>query len=394
MDSIYSYIPSQSPDKLIKFFQPKIAKVYYKNRSHDYLTDRKSDDSVYTFLKKLEHIHADSHSKTHRLFHLHFELGYLLNDLPHLVSDEMPLVIELEYEKLKKINKDQTSKLKIIKPQFKLIETPSYTEYKKSFAIIMQHLLDGNFYQLNFTHRSLFSIDGFFRAEDYIHTLFNQKHVGAYAHATVIGTESKIILSNSPELLFKRNFKQDSIEIYSTPIKGTQKLEKSRLEAWNKLKNSKKDECELNMISDLLRNDLSRIDQPNAKIIKKKKPLFVPGLVHQYSIVRAKISEQTTLLKILSCLFPGGSVTGAPKKTVMQNTHDLENSSRGIYCGSTLILSKNLMCANINIRTAEINLENREMLYGSGGGITLLSLDHEEYSEMLMKRDSFMKIFH
>ncbi len=389
MDSIYSIIPSTNSDHLIKFSSPSIAKVYFRNHSHDYLTDRKSDDNIHTLLKKIEHIKAGDYSKEHHIFHLYFELGYLLNDLAHLITDEMPLAIELVYLEQKVIKK----KTNFVIPVLKLIESPSYSEYKKGFAKIKEYLLNGDFYQLNFTDRSIFLMDKFYRPDDFILSLFNHKNVGAYSHATFIGPDSKIILSNSPELLFKRNFKKENIEIYSTPIKGTQKLVISKKASWQKLKNSKKDEAELNMISDLLRNDLSRIDKPNGEILYKKKPLFVAGLVHQFSVVRAIISEKISVFKVLAAIFPGGSVTGAPKKKVLEKIHELELSPRGIYCGSTLIYSKHLLCANINIRTAEISLENRELILGTGGGITLLSECHEEYLEMIMKRDSFLRIF-
>jgi anthranilate/para-aminobenzoate synthase component I len=92
----------------------------------------------------------------------------------------------------------------------------------------------------------------------------------------------------------------------------------------------------------------------------------------------------------MQCLFPGGSVTGAPKLRVMELIQQIERFQRGIYCGSTLLFFKERKLASINIRTANINLGERLWRYGAGGGVTLLSKAHKEFQEMEFKVSSFL----
>ena len=99
------------------------------------------------------------------------------------------------------------------------------------------------------------------------------------------------------------------------------------------------------------------------------------------------------LWRVIEKIFPGGSITGAPKLRAMRLIHKLEKRPRGFYCGSTIILFKNMKSASINIRSSEIDFSpnKRTLLYQAGGGITLLSSVDEEYKEMTYKHDSFMR---
>lgn len=148
------------------------------------------------------------------------------------------------------------------------------------------------------------------------------------------------------------------------------------------------------MITDLLRNDLNRLDRPQARVLKKRAALEVPGLLHQYSLLSVKLTKKVSLLHALQCLFPGGSVTGAPKKRVMQIIQDVEHGKRGVYCGSTLLCYGDRKVASINIRTAEIDLSERLWRYGAGGGITLGSNPVHEFQEMEAKVASFLTLIH
>jgi anthranilate/para-aminobenzoate synthase component I len=95
----------------------------------------------------------------------------------------------------------------------------------------------------------------------------------------------------------------------------------------------------------------------------------------------------------MQSLFPGGSITGAPKKKVMSLISSFERYQRGAYCGSTLLCINKRKSASINIRTALIDFEHKVWRYGAGGGITLLSKAHEEFQEMELKVSSFTSLF-
>ena len=177
------------------------------------------------------------------------------------------------------------------------------------------------------------------------------------------------------------------------PIKGTLRRDsKSVAKLWQQMLDDKKEEGELLMITDLLKNDLNRLDTPSAKVRKLRAPLLVPGLMHQYSLISLKLKNEISLADTMKALFPGGSITGAPKKRVMEIIDDLERYKRGVYCGSTLLCYGNKKVASINIRTASINIEERMWRYGAGGGITLLSRPVDEFKEMEDRVSSFLKL--
>jgi anthranilate/para-aminobenzoate synthase component I len=268
----------------------------------------------------------------------------------------------------------------------KTLERPTWSEYKSAFHFIQEQLEAGNAYQVNVTYPFDFETEDPLDPRDILSFFFAQKGLGTFAHGTVI--HDQMILSNSPECLFQ--LRQN--EMFTMPIKGTMKRKDSLPEDWKELRASEKDEAELLMITDLLKNDLNRLDRPRAKVLRKRAPLEVPGLLHQYSLLSVKLENKISILHTLNCLFPGGSVTGAPKKRVMQIIQDVERARRGIYCGSTLLCYRDKKVASINIRTADINLTERLWRYGAGGGITLSSNPVHEYQEMEAKVASFLTL--
>ena len=144
------------------------------------------------------------------------------------------------------------------------------------------------------------------------------------------------------------------------------------------------------MITDLLRNDLSRIELPKAYVSEKKIFKKVPGLIHQCSKINIELSAKVTLWKVIEKIFPGGSITGAPKVRAMKLIHHLEKRDRGFYCGSTMIFFGPMKSASINIRAGVFDFNNHSLLYQAGGGITLESNADDEFSEMTYKCESFI----
>ena len=201
-------------------------------------------------------------------------------------------------------------------------------------------------------------------------------------------------LSNSPECLFQIKKHSKHFKLWSMPIKGTMPLDSFSQfsKTWEKLTNCKKNEAELFMITDLLRNDLSAIDLPRSRVVKLKAPLIVPGILHQYSLIAVDLGYHINLNDIIKSLFPGGSIMGPPKKKVGNILYELENYTRGLYCGSTIVLYKSILASSINIRSAEVNLKNQTLSYKAGGGITLQSSAQVEFKEMQLKVDSFIDL--
>lgn len=369
-------------EKVLELTPAKSAYIYYRSTRMNLITGYPEVYPLKNFLKKLEAIQMQDQFSDPTVYHFSYDLGLVLMGLGHTVGDDVPLAVELIYEE-KKFKKKPKTKLKSI--PLRTLERPSWTEYKEAFNHIQEHLLNGNGYQVNLTYPFDFETEEVIDPRDICDYFFSQ-NLSAYAHASFLGDE--MILSNSPECLFQ--FQKD--QIFTMPIKGTIRRGKDWKKDWKKMIQDPKEEGELNMITDLLRNDLNRLEIPRARVIKKRAPLFVPGLLHQYSLVSVKIEKQLSILRTLECLFPGGSITGAPKKRVMEIIQEVERYSRGHYCGSTLLCIDNRKVASINIRTAALSVGDRLWRFPAGGGITLLSKSSSEFNEMEAKVSSFLTL--
>lgn len=367
---------------ILELERPLKAYVYYRQQRMNLLTGFPETYPIENFIKSLEQIELQGKVKHPLVYHFYYEFGLYQNGFS--VRDDAPLVIELEY---KSSRKGVPRKARLEALPLQTLERPSWTEYKEAFQKIQNELLDGNCYQANLTFPFDFTTEEQFDPRDVCDYFFTRKGTGAYAHATYLGEE--LILSNSPECLFQYR----DYEIFTMPIKGTLRTENKDIDKlWQELLNDPKEEGELLMITDLLKNDLNRLESPRAKVLKLRAKLLVPGLLHQYSLIALKLKHPLSLGKTMQALFPGGSITGAPKKRVMEILRGVERFERGIYCGSTVLCIGNRKCASINIRTANINLEQRLWRYGAGGGITLLSKPVSEFKEMEAKVTSFLRL--
>jgi anthranilate/para-aminobenzoate synthase component I len=369
---------------VLELDRPLKAYIYFRNERLNLLTGFPESYPISLFTKKLADLKLKERVKLPLVFHFYYEYGLVEQGLDYLVDNSKPLVVELEYKNSKKT---LARKPKLAELPLKTLERPSWSEYKVAFGKIQEELLNGNCYQVNLTFPFDFMSEELLDPRDISDFFFAQKNLGAYAHATYLGEE--MILSNSPECLFQYR----DHEIFTMPIKGTMRRDgKSVKQLWQQMLSDKKEEGELLMITDLLKNDLNRLETPSARVIKLRAPLLVPGLLHQYSLISVKLKEDISMAKTMKALFPGGSITGAPKKRVMEIIGDIERYQRGIYCGSTLLCLGNKKAASINIRTASINIEERIWRYGAGGGITLLSRPVDEFKEMEDKVSSFLKL--
>jgi para-aminobenzoate synthetase component 1 len=368
----------------LELSKPLRAYIYYKRSRLNLLTGYTELYEFSKFLKELSAITLQEKFKRPRVYHFYYELGYLFNELGHHVDETTPLVVELEYSQSRKI---QNRKPRLTNLPLKNIERPVWTEYKKAFEHVQHELLEGNCYQVNLTYSYDFETDDVIDPRDINEFFFSRPGLGAFAHSTFLGDE--MILSNSPECLFSYSHNR----IRSMPIKGTMKREgKDWKPLWKEMKANVKEEGELLMIADLIKNDLNKLQKPRAQVKKLKAPLLVPGLLHQYSLLTLDLEGELSLLKTMQSLFPGGSVTGAPKQRVMDIIQKTERNPRGIYCGSTLLCLGEKKISSINIRTAQLSIADRLWRYGAGGGITLLSKPVQEFQEMELKVASFLTL--
>lgn len=243
-------------------------------------------------------------------------------------------------------------------------------------AIVEIHRLerDGDTYQVNFAQEFL----GEFSGDPFgLYTrLFaaNPSAMCFYAE-----DEDWAICSNSPERLVSLRGRT----LRAEPIKGTV----GRGEDPSFLLRDEKSQAELTMIVDLLRNDLGKVARlGTVKVPEHQSIMELANVYHTYSVVEAELAEGKTIANILRALFPGGSITGCPKKRTMEIIDRLENFSRGAYCGSAGYVSVNGHADfNIMIRTATV--QNGRVSFPSGGGIVMDSKAEAELQESVQKAD-------
>jgi para-aminobenzoate synthetase/4-amino-4-deoxychorismate lyase len=194
------------------------------------------------------------------------------------------------------------------------------------------------------------------------------------------------VLCLSPELFFER---RGNLCI-TKPMKGTVKrgrwLEEDReLARW--LGASVKDRADNVMIVDLLRTDLGKVSVPGSVRVSSLFDLERFETVWQMtSTVESTLNDGTSLVDLMTALFPCGSVTGAPKIRTMQIIHELERFPRGAYTGAIGFLKPGGDCIfNVAIRTVVIDTETNVATFGVGGGVTIDSTAEREYEECLVK---------
>ncbi|GAB9463937.1 Para-aminobenzoate synthase [Globisporangium polare] len=213
-----------------------------------------------------------------------------------------------------------------------------------------------------------------------------QPHQGVGQNPQPTGmTDSYAICCSSPER-FLRVGGDGWME--SKPIKGTRRRglnPQEDLEIANELADCMKDRAENMMIADLVRNDFGVVAQIGSVHVPKLMAVETYATVHQLvTTVRGQQRADADVVDILNATFPGGSMTGAPKKRTMQLIRQLEQGPRGVYSGALGFLSLDGSCdLNIVIRTAVIT--RKRVTLGSGGAIIALSDTDEEYEEMLLK---------
>ncbi len=255
----------------------------------------------------------------------------------------------------------------------------THREYVKAVEKVRDYIRHGEVYQVNLSQRFEFPFH-----EDPFLLWENLYKINPAPFYAFIKTGDHFILSTSMERFLFRN--GDAIE--TRPIKGTRprgKTEREDCVLREELLSSKKDDAELSMIVDLLRNDLGKICcVDSVKVSEHKRIESYQNVHHLVSIVKGRLKEDTTYADILKATFPGGSITGCPKIRAMEIIDELEPNVRHVYTGSIGYMGFHQnMDLNIAIRTAIVH--RRRCYFGLGGGIVYDSDPEKEYQETLHK---------
>jgi para-aminobenzoate synthetase component 1 len=385
-DELCSYLYSAKKKTWIKYSKATNAFLYKKNKRINILNLHEEEYPIKNFLKKMDKKKIFN-SNGYEITHLFYEFGHYLNDL-ELLPDEN-LAIEIEYSQMNEIPAPLFYSKKI---QFYEVEVPDKATYMEKIAEILRGIRAGQYYQLNFTQRWKYQLIN--PVSDFLFKFISAgEKLGAMAHVTIVPSLNILWLTNTPECLFVAKKQAKKILIDTFPIKGTTFLNVGLRKAKELLVSSIKDLAELDMITDLMRNDLNKLQLPFAQVVKRRFFFSVPNLLQQASWVRGIYSSKLHLGELIRAIFPGGSITGAPKVSSMNAIATLEHDRRSFYCGSTIYHSKNNCSASINIRSATLNLLDNSFLIGAGGGITLLSDIEGEWDEMIAKKNSLLNLW-
>ena len=257
--------------------------------------------------------------------------------------------------------------------------------FETAIERIHELIAAGETYQVNHTMRLRSRVEGDARGL-YRDLCYAQR--GAFSAYLDLGRYR--VLSASPELFFERR----GGAIVTRPMKGTAPRgrwpEEDRAAA-DRLLASAKDRAENAMIVDLLRNDLGRISRPGSVTWADAFQVERYETVWQLTTtVSAELDPSIGLADIFRGLFPSGSVTGAPKVRTMEIIRELEDSPRGVYCGTVGYLApegsgRPNARFNVAIRTVTVDTVSTTAEYGVGGGITWDSDARAEYEETVAK---------
>ena len=253
-------------------------------------------------------------------------------------------------------------------------------EYLETVKKLQQHILRGDCYEICFC-QAFFAEDVLI---DPVAVFKKLSDISPNPFSAYYRSDEKYLMCASPE----RFLKKTNTKIFSQPIKGTSK--RSRLadeEEKYLLKNNEKERAENIMIVDLVRNDLSKICIEGSVSVKEFLEIYSFPQVHQMiSTIQGTLAENVSLSKILQATFPMGSMTGAPKRRVLELIEKYEKMKRGLFSGSVGYISpEGGFDFNVVIRSILYNEENSYMSIPVGSAITSKSDAESELAECELK---------
>ena len=259
-------------------------------------------------------------------------------------------------------------------------------DYIESVERIREYILAGDIYQVNLSQR----FEMGFKGDGYrlFRTLYRKNPAPFFAY---VNAGDHQIVSTSPERFLLRNGRR----VETRPIKGTRPRgetpEKDR-EMKRALAQSPKDDAELSMIVDLLRNDIGKVCTGGSVVVAQHKRLEAyQNVYHLVSVVEGRLAEGKGAVDLIRATFPGGSITGCPKIRSMEIIDELEPHRRHVYTGSIGYISfHDTMDLSIAIRTATIFGDR--LVFSVGGGIVHDSDPADEYEETLHKGRTLMSV--
>ena len=262
-------------------------------------------------------------------------------------------------------------------------------EYISIIQKLKRNILRGDCYEINFCQE-------FFAEDVIIDPVDVYKKLSAVSPNPFSGfykLANKYLLCASPE----RFLKKKGNKLISQPIKGTSKRDRDKVEDdefKEELRQSAKDRSENVMVVDLIRNDLSKICLEGTVKVDELYGVYSFPQVHQMiSTISGELKPDISFREIIKATFPMGSMTGAPKKRVLELIEQYEKTKRGIFSGAIgYITPEGDFDFNVVIRSIMYNANNSYLSFQTGSGITFYSEADKEWEECLLKAEAIREV--
>ena len=259
----------------------------------------------------------------------------------------------------------------------------SKKEYIETIGQLKKHILRGDCYEINYCME-------FFAENVVVDSLSVYQKLSKTSpnpFSALYKLENKWLVCASPE----RFLKKEGNKILSQPIKGTSsrflKDDSRDKKSKDELFASEKDRSENVMVVDLVRNDLARVCKEGTVKVDELFGIYSFPQVHQMiSTVSGELKDKISFTEIMKATFPMGSMTGAPKRRVMELIDQYERSGRGIFSGAVGYITPEAdFDFNVVIRSVMYNASEKYLSFMAGSGITFYSDAEKEYEECLLK---------
>ncbi|WP_339699787.1 anthranilate synthase component I family protein [Algoriphagus aquimarinus] len=265
----------------------------------------------------------------------------------------------------------------------------SKEKYLKTVKTIQGHIIEGNTYESNFCQ----AYSGSFETWDPIAAYFKLNELSPMPFSSLFKAKSQWIVSASPE----RYLKRAGTKIIAQPIKGTIKRGKSILEDESNRKtlaNSEKEQAENLMITDLMRNDLSKVSKTGSVKVKELFGIYpLPRVFQMISTIVSELKEDVSFSDIIQASFPMGSMTGAPKIRTMEIIEELESFKRGWFSGAFGVIEENGdFDFSVIIRSIIADMDAKKLYFGVGSAITYDADATQEYEECNLKAQAILEV--
>jgi len=265
---------------------------------------------------------------------------------------------------------------------------PDEENYKASFEEVYRHLLRGDAYELNLCLHA-----GGRARPDPVALFLELNARSAAPHAVYYKQGDTCCLGASPE----RFVKKEGQRLETSPIKGTAPRFSNKEEdrsAREKLQHDPKEIKENVMVADLSRNDLSKVASSGSVQVKQLCSIESYAQVHQMvSTICCELPEEKDLLEVWRAVFPMASMTGMPKKKVLEIISRIETAPRNLYSGSIARIDpEGNMDSLVVIRSLLYNLASGEISCSAGSAITDMSRAADEYLECRLKAEAMLRV--